>query len=386
MGNFASADLPELAILGVRVFIFPMVAAMWYNNRTNTGWAIALMYSFFWWILSVFFTMVDVFRTIFARDGLTATEEAAVIYFLVYPIAMFFSGLIGGLISSLMDIREVTPFYAIFPSFTTHSLEGLVSTICNPIDLAALREYWCMCERGLERWCFTFIDPPYWHTFIGFLLTLWTLTIPDIIFVRFALTRKWLAYLLPLGMKLIGYLVAWLYWSYWTDLYVWGPTAWNTAARRASVKKNPDTSLYVYDPNIDGFDTVLFEETQSTINKNVLVMSLVDIFGFLLVGGVIIIPAVPDVDIVIVVGISWLVLIFILFAFVAFFFWIRRASQPPLCPRRCPRLCPLVANGTALASTTTTVVATPTDMSKAIVPYTNKRPTRMDNIIDLHHL
>ena len=389
MGGFASVDMPELAYLGPRVFLVPLVGAMWYNNKCHTGWTIALTYSYFWWLLTIGFDLRDPLPAILLRHGLAVFEEASFIYFAIFPILMFIAGIIGSIVVRLFDIRYPTPWEAIFPSFTTVSLEGIVSTPCNPIDLVALTDYYCMCARGLVNGCWAFIAPPYWHTFVGVILQLIVITIPDFIFWHFVPTRKWLAFFVPLLLRIVGYILAWLYWSYRTDLYVWGPSEWNTRARRDAARKN-DASLYAEDPNIDGFDSVLFAETQALINKNVLIMAVIDILGFIVIGGAIVFRTVPDVDIVIFVGIGYLALLFVAFFFIGLFFYLRHASQPPLCPRRCP-ITGLILSGkpVALATVTPTPMAlnnNTRDNNQQLVVYNNKRPAfrNTDSIVSIH--
>lgn len=337
MGGFASSEFPELAYLGVRVFMYPLVGAMWYNNRSSTGWAVVCAYSYFFWLITIAFDLHDPVQAILERTilmGLSAFREATIIYFGVFVIIILLASWLGQLICMLMDIRELLPFDALFPVYQTHNIDGIINTKCNPIDVAALRAYYCMCMRGLEHWCFTFIDPPYWHTFITFILSLIILTLPDYIFWYFVPTMKVMAYFVALALRVVGYIAAWFYWSYYTDLYVWGPTEYNTKVRRESRKKNPDYSPYARDPDIEAFEDALFAETQSTINKNVLVIALIDIFGFLLIGAVIIIPATPDVDVVIGVGIAYLVFILLILTAIAIFYYVSHGADQ-LCPDRC---------------------------------------------------
>jgi hypothetical protein len=72
------------------------------------------------------------------------------------------------------------------------------------------------------------------------------------------------------------------------------------------------------------------------INKNVITVGLIDILGFILIGGVIVVPSVPDVDVVIGVGIFYLVIVFLVFGFVFLFYYREHAGQS-YCPKRCPR-------------------------------------------------
>ncbi len=336
----ASSNLPTLAKLGIVVFNYPLVATLWYNNKTQSGWAISCTYTFFTLMLVVGFNIGDPLVSLIPPIPLDLTpfKEGVYIYFGVYAVSIFLSALLGWFISWIMDIREAFPFYAILPSYRTHNIENVVSTPCNSVDIGALKDYYCMCEgRERDRWCFTNIPRPYWHTLVGFLLSLLILTVPTLLFTYLFSVNKWAAYFTPMPLKVIGYIAAWLYWSYRTDLSVWGPTDYNTKERRASVLKDRDNSPFADDPNIDAFADALFAETQSLINKNVLVIGCTDILSYALLGAVIVIPDEADVDAVWITGITFIVIVTLIFAILTLYYYTHNGLQP-LCPSKCPRL------------------------------------------------
>lgn len=333
MGGLTSFELPELAYLGVRVFITPIVSTLWNTNKTNTGWAIALAYSLFFAAITVAFDLRDPLTTILRNLGLIAFKDAVFIYFGVFSIVILLGTWLGAYISMRFGIRELLPINALLPSYETHNL--YIGTKCSPVNIEALRAFYCMCAKGLTNGCYSFIDTPWLHTIVTFILYLITVTLADFIFWYFAPSQKWAAYFSTLGIRLVGYLLAWAFWSYFTDLYVWGPTEYNTRARRDSVRKNKDTSPYIYDPNIDEFDTALFAETQSIINRNVAVIALIDIMGTLLVGGVIVVPSTPSIKVVIGVGSAYLALVLIIV--VIFSIFIQRGTSIDQICNRCPK-------------------------------------------------
>lgn len=330
----ASSNLPEMAALGVEVFIYPIVASMWFNTRCGGGWAVAGTWSYLYFLLRVGFDLRDPLKAYSPILQQQELSEALALYFRYYPIFLAIALFIGWFICLLMDIREPIGFGALWPSFTTRNLNNIVSTPCRPIDLEKLRAYYCMCNKGLQRWCLSYIEPPYWHIFVGILLALWTLTLPFFLFSYLLTINKYAAFFVPLVLRIVGYVVAWLYWSYRTALYVWGPTEYNMQGRLEAARNDPDNSVYAEDPDISGIEWALYAETQAVINKNVLIIGLIDVLGFILVGGLIVFPSMPDVDVVWVVGLAFILLLGLIFAIIGLVYYTRTGIEP-ICPTIC---------------------------------------------------
>lgn len=310
--GIASSSFPTLAVLALEVFHFPLIASFWYNNRTHTGYAIALVYTYFWWLIRVGFDLGNPLLPIVSVDLFFESIRIYAGWFVVFSAL---AALIGWSICVLMDMREPIPFYAILPTFESYVIDTSGPTPCQESDFDTVEKYDAECRLGLQRWCFEHVEPPYWHTLVGVLLELFTLSIPAILFWSFLSWNKWAAFGTPLVMKVIGYVVAGLYWSYRTDLYVWGPAEYNIAPRRL-VAKSDDNSLYAYDPPMDR-SGILFRRTQTTVMRNVLVMGLIDTALFLIIAGMIVFPAtMPAFNTII--GISLALIIMIGLAILAF--------------------------------------------------------------------
>jgi hypothetical protein len=329
----ASSNMPALAALGLEVFMYPLIFSMWFNSRCFSGWACALSYLFFWFLIRVGFQIHNPLSTLVTP---TDISEGNRIYFGWFPVFMFIAALAGWIVCLLMDIREAIPLYALFPSFNTTSVD---LTPCEAQYAEKLKQYDCDCSHGIQRWCFNYVDPPYWHTFVGILLALFTLILPALLFFFLYPNAKWGAFIALIAIKIVGYIVAWAFWTYRTDLYVWGPSEFNTAPRIETAKKN-ENSVYADDPDLDGIAKILYRRTQWVINKNVLVIGLTDVLGCLLIGGLIVIPSTPDVDIIWITGLIFILAVAVIFSIAGLIYYSRMPKNP------CPSTCPLVTQPT----------------------------------------
>lgn len=380
-------SLPELSVLGIEVFVFPIAATLWFNTKTYGGATTAAAISYFWFLVRVGQNLSDPLLTLSPLSPDFA--RAVMYYFLYFPLLILLGTLVGQLINILMDIGEPIASYRLFPSFRTHNIDNVVSAPCNPVDIAALRDFYCACEsRGLSAFCFTHIEPNYWAVFIGLILVIITLFAPSFIFWILFPRNKWLAFVLGLAMAILGYFAAWFYWSYWTDLGTWGPTEYNMAVRLESIRKDPSTSVYAEDPDISSFAPALYAETQARVNKTVLVMALVHLFGFLLIGGLIVVPNTPvRLTVITIVGIVYLVVIAFIVALLAFITFSQKGFQP-MCARYCPRTGKLLPLANTLPSSLSSKKRSlgnklPSSTSRAIVPFQAKmknRHTYLDGI------
>ena len=329
----ASSNLPAMAAIGLEVFIWPLVGSMWFNTRCLSGWAVAGTFVYLWFLIRVGFDLYDPLQTVplFSNEFL----QSEAIYFKYYPILILVSLLVGWFICLLMDIREPIGFYMLWPSFSTRNPNNVVSTPCRPVDKEKLRAYYCMCNKGLQRHCFAYIETPYIHILVGVLLVLFTFILPAFLFWYLMSVNKYAAFFVGLGMRVIGYVLAWFFWSYRTDLAVWGPSEYNMKMRLEAARNDPDNSIYAEDPDITGIEWALYAETQSVVTKNVLVIGLIDVLGFLLLGGLIVFPSVADVDVVWIVGLSLVLFLALIFVIIGIVFYTRQGLEP-LCPRVCP--------------------------------------------------
>ena len=341
-------ELARIAALGVEVFVFPLAATMWFNTRTLSGASSAAALSYFWYLVRIGF---DIYNPLSPIDADHAT--AVKFYFGWYPLLIAVAVVVGWFICLVMDIREPVGLYTLFPSFRTHDLENVgAGTPCDPIDKAKLRDYLCACDsKGIERWCFTHIQPNYWNVLVGVLLVLWTLFLPHLLFWGLLTVNKWAALFSALPVAAIGYFLFWVYSSYRTDLRNWGATEYNMKERLEAIKKDPVNSIYAEDPDISDFAPALYAETQSLINKNVLIMSLTHLLGFILIGGLIVFPTVPNISVVWPVGLAYILLLAFIIAVVAYVGFSKMGKEAT-CPRYCPKTGKLL-NSRALKSAAT---------------------------------
>lgn len=314
------ASYPALAALALEVFHLPLVNTFWFNNRTQNGWSISLTFTLFWWLIRVGFDLGNPLLPITSIDLFFESVRLYAGWFVVF-IAL--AAFVGWLFCILADLREPIPFYAILPSFTSYAVDTSGLTPCQT-DLDTVALYDAECQSGLQRWSFDHIDPPYWHTLVGIVLELFTVSIPAILFWSLLTSQKYIAFGLPLGMKVVGYGAAGLYWYYFTDLYVWGPTKYNIDPRRLSAKSD-DNSPYAFDPPMDA-GGIIYRRTRATVIRNVLVIGLVDTFVFLILAGILVFPStIPTLSVVIGVGLALIIFLGLVIIVIAI---IVRLSSP----------------------------------------------------------
>lgn len=321
--GITSSSFPALTVLALEVFHLPLITTFWFNNRTHSGWSIALTYTYFWWLIRVGF---DLGNPLLPLQSVDLFFESVRLYAGWFVLFSGLAALIGWIICVVMDIREPIPFYAILPSFVSYTIDTTDLTPCNQEEaLNTVAQYDADSRPGLQRWNFDHIDPPYWHTLVGILLELFTVSVPAILFWTLFANNKIIAFSVPLGMKLLGYIAAGLYWSYCTDLYVWGPAEYNIKQRRR-IAQNDDNSFYAFDPPMDK-NNILFKRTQATIIRNVLIIGLIDMVLFLILAGILVFSAsLPTLSLMVGVGLALVIFIGLVILVVTIIFWLRSPS------------------------------------------------------------
>lgn len=314
------SSYPALAVLALEVFHLPLVNTFWFNNRTQNGWSISLAYTLLWWLIRVGF---DLGNPLLPITSIDLFFESVKLYAGWFVIFISLAVIVGWLFCILMDIREPIPFYAIFPSFPSYAIDTSGLTPCQT-DLDTVALYDAECQAGLQRWSFEHIDPPYWHTLVGIVLQLFAVSIPAVLFWSLFTFQKYVAFGVPLAMKIIGYTAAGFFWYYRTDLYVWGPTKYNIEPRRLSAKSD-DNSPYAFDPPMD-VGGIIYRRTRATVIRNVLVIGLVDTIVFFILAGVLVFPStIPTLSVVIGVGLALILFMALAVIIVAIFV---RLSSP----------------------------------------------------------
>lgn len=345
-----SAFLPEIASLGLEVFVFPIAATMWLSASE------AVAITCFWFLVRVGFSIRNPIEEIsfLTRydDFVTATK-----YYGGYFILMILLGVaIGYFVKLVYNLKNTIEFESILPSFETYNMDNIVATPCNPdvrIIKAALMDYYCNCiQHGRKKDCFTHIETNYWFVLVGVFSVLLILFVPHLIFWGLLPINRWAALFVPVGMLAIFYFLNWIYHSYRTNLGTWGASEYNMADRIAAVKKDPYNSVYAEDPDITLIADSLYADTQSRITRNTLVKGFIHVSGFLLIGGLIAIPTTPNLNLVWPVGLGYLFGVLLIFGLIAFVTYFYRKDQGPMCNAKfCPKTGKLLSVGGKKPST-----------------------------------
>lgn len=218
-------------------------------------------------------------------------------YFAIYPACEFAGIVISYIVCVCMDIRPIvltdTLINAWFNKNNNQSIGDTEENIPDD-DREAVDNYDALQQQkqfyGAPRG-FANIQPSYLHSLFGLFLMGLNIIAPQMIYVwefNGSLT-KWGVLGVGAILKIIGYVIAGVFWSYRTALEVWGPSAWNIEERQ----KDPKVADVV-DDDPETNDTI-YKRTQSIVMKTVVTIALIDLFGFLLVGFVTAIPTIANV-------------------------------------------------------------------------------------------
>ena len=340
-----SPFLPEIASLGLEVFVFPIAATMWLGTPE------AAAITFFWFLVRVGFSIKNPLEEISILTRYDDFVLATKYYGGYFVLLIVFGLMVGYFLKLVYDLKDTIAFRSILPSFETYNVDNVVATPCNPdvrVIKAALIDYYCNCvQHSRKKDCFTHIETNYWFVVTGLFSVLMILFVPHLIFWGLLPINRWAALFLAVGMLLVLYFLNWLYHSYRTDLSTWGASLYNMTPRIESIKKDPYNSIYASDPDISVIADSLYIDTQSRITRNTLVKGFVHISGFLLIGGIIAIPTTPDLNLVWPIGLAYICGVLLIFGLIAFINYFNRKDQAPICgnAKYCPKTGKLLSVG-----------------------------------------
>lgn len=329
MVGLADSYLSELGYIVVpQVTILPFVCAMWFHNRSLTGWAFPAAF-ILWWQVAI-------------RDGLNVNnplviyaslpytpldlQQAQYLFLVIFSTLILACAMMGTAVAWLLNLPVVLPIEAVWPDSP-----GLAFNRPN-IDLpgastrglkrqdAAVPD-----ECGLSAYGFDRIPRPYFHFLITLVLFVITVALPFILFEWIYGTTILGAFLSALLIPFAGYLLSGLFWRYFTSLYIFGPNDNNMKDRDNQIalgKKDDDTETY-NDPDImsdEATMNMVYSNTNYGIWKTILIMGGLHILTFLLVGGVASFSDPVDVDVMWILGLTLLLVITVLIAIIAFIY------------------------------------------------------------------
>jgi hypothetical protein len=317
----ADSYLSDLGyILGVQVTVLPFVLALWFHNRSLTGWAYPSV-MLIWWQIAI-------------RDGLNVNnplsnplyspldlQQAQYLYFVVFPTTIVACALLGTAVAWLLGLPFLIPTESVWPdspglSFNNPSIntEGYSNSRILARQDAAVPD-----DCGLTAFGFTQIPKQYFHFLVTLVLFVFTVALPFILFEWLYTTTKLGAFLCCLLIPVVGYFVSGLFWRYVTSLYVFGPNEKNMKDRDDQMtlnRKNDDRTMSEPDLTDTSIRTMVYANTNYNIWKTVIIIGGLHVLTFLLVGGVATFTDPVDVDVVWILGICLILAIAFIVAMV----------------------------------------------------------------------
>ncbi len=329
MVGLADSYLSELGYIVVpQVTVLPFVLAMWFHNRSLTGWAFASV-MVLWWQFSIRWGL-DVNNPLTLYTVLPYTpldlSQAQYLYTVVFGTITVACAMMGTGVAWLLNLPFVLPLEAVWPdspglAFNSPNIQlpGQTTAGMKRQD-AAVPD-----DCGLSAYGFDRIPRPYFHFLVTLVIFVITAALPFILFEWLYATTILGAFLCGLLIPIAGYLVAGLFWRYYTSLYIFGPNDNNMKDRDNQIavgRKDDDRDGY-NDPDITSDPTItalVYNNTNYGIWKAILIMGGLHVFIFLLVGGVASFSDPVDVDVMWILGITLILCITVIIAIIAFIY------------------------------------------------------------------
>lgn len=327
MVGLADSYLSELGYIVVpQVTILPFVLAMWFHNRSLTGWAFPSAF-LLWWQIAI-------------RDGLNVNnplliyaslpytpldlQEAQYLFFVIFSTLTIACAMMGTAIAYLLNLPVVLPIEAVWPDSPGLSFNSPNINLSGATTGGLKRQDAAVPDTcGLSAFGFDRIPRPYFHFFVTLVLMVITVALPFILFEWIYSATILGAFLSALLIPLVGYLAAGLFWRYYTSLYIFGPNDNNMKDRenQIAVGKKDDNSDTYNDPSFTdnpAMTELVYGNTNYGIWKAILIMGGLHVLTFLLIGGIASFSDPVDVDVMWITGITLLLVITVLIAIIAF--------------------------------------------------------------------
>lgn len=262
----ANSALPAISTLVVEFTIMSAALALWlHRERGLTAWGVAAIFIVGWEVgVREAFNVdnpLNNYLPVTSPDYMQALE----IYNGILVILCVLFALIGDFSAWIVDIAEVLPFYACIPLGPASS-EGYV---IDQTGTGRARRH-SSAYTGLHRWGLLNLPRPYVHSIVSFILLLVCILIPNVVYSLYMDSNINIAYFTLIGVKLLGYIITYIFWAYFPDIYVFGPhvkNIKNLGERYVNRDLKKDTKL-----------------TDRRILKTLLTIGIIDFAGSLILG------------------------------------------------------------------------------------------------------
>jgi hypothetical protein len=275
--------------------ILPFSLSMWFHGQAMQGWGISAALIFFWHVIS-YGADYGLPKTLIDTDS-----DAQYVYWILLSVLILVCALAGTIVSWLLGLHGILPFYTFSrKNWWLRGMGEMLDTGLMTVPAEDQAELQAALDRlhalELQRWGYNSIVVPLWHNVVTLLGFFVCCMLPFLLYDVIYNYHKLAAFLVGLFLQLVGFVLLALYWVYRTDLYVWGPSAYNLAERELEHKKDqslkigsvaiPQTALGTSDEGLynykDSVRELIFKRTRNAIIKNVVALAVLQILGFLL--------------------------------------------------------------------------------------------------------
>ncbi len=282
MGVTSSA-LPELARLSVQFTLLPFIMAIWFHNRSQTGWGVAVTFvGFYEYVIR---WGLGVQNPILLYSG-TDITQGTYIYFVVFGSLLLVSAFCGTGIAWLLDLRYPMPAETLLPISPGHTITSPLTADRNDAQLAQQDAALTPDNSGLNAYGFSSIPRPWGQTVVTFLAFVFAVALPFVIYEQVYPTSGWGAWLGAVLVAAAFHLLFGVYLHFRASLYTDGVTEHNLKERDVQLqllRKEDDGRPQ--DPELSQRERDL-ARTRWGIWKSVLITGALETFGLILFAGV----------------------------------------------------------------------------------------------------
>jgi hypothetical protein len=325
--------LTELAPMCVEVLILPLVLSLWLYSKTGLGGGVAATSVLLYHFLRVGYNFKNPLPVYTTSQEIS---DANAVYFRHFPLFIVASATVGTLVGYLLDLRGMLPYYRLSEGTAGERLE--VATGGDSVKDYITKFQNTYESDGYVQWGYKRIAMPVMHLFFTTIIFLWTVPLSFMLFGFLFPVSKYAAFGSAGLVALLGYIVLAIYSLKKTELGVYGPSKENLRQRTkgfyAYSRKEDDDALIV-DPDFGPNDSngqnkyrdAVFERTKYTIYKNVLVIGLIHLIGFILEAGVVTFLTDPSINVPWIVGLCYILLVALVVLIAFIITWWNRSDR-----------------------------------------------------------
>ena len=217
MGNgLANSPLPELATVVMEMTVLPFIMSLWFHTRTLRGWLLVTL--ILWYEYSLRYGSNIGGENFLNLYSGTDLSQAILIFFTVLGTLSIIAALIGTFLAWVVELPDIMPFYALLPipEITKIRHKGSSGTGLYTKN------------TGLHKYGLRNIPRPWIHCIVTTFLFLFTVVTPHVLYAMLQdgygihLNNTSLAFWVPCIFLAAGYIMVFIYFYFFPDIYVFG--------------------------------------------------------------------------------------------------------------------------------------------------------------------